>query len=1171
MPPILPRKRFQSDSPPAEPPPKRERATRNAPVTAKRNGKEAVFQALDTPPILSRTLSEAKAFLEQDESELSNVESDSDEFEDVDIDGKSKDAAQEAEDSAEEDWEDALGQHHNKHDDEPAPVISGDLQLTFSADTAAQAAYTSKPDGKKGPSKVGRHIRNVTHCMHVQFLMVHNLMRNGWIQDKEVQRILVENLSAGCWKEIDRYWRNAGITDGPQRVVKGGWTKKTAKAMGTESNWKDTGRNGVKEFTPSKKHDVKAGASKSKSKDKGKESRSSDRNQREWGATSDRLEPGTPNLSAGDPLIRLLKYLAAYWRGRFKTTSTSLRKRGYLSPFVLREEIDAWKEDPLNADAFGERVEDLAAFRELARKCEGSKDIGQQLFTALVRGLGVEARMVASLQPVGFGWSQVEEGKPKNITKIKERNAMTITTPSKKSTPEKGKVAKGKSDASADDSDDEDSDLSSIISISSESEPDAKPKKSLTKARSYGNDLPHPTYWTEAISHLTHTPIAVSPLPRTMIATSSTPDAMLDFYCRGAAAEKAKQVFAYLIAFSSDGTAKDVTTRYLAKNQWPGKTKGFRMGIERVPIYNKRGKVKKWEEFDWFKSVMRPYARHHIKRQPWDEIEDEGDLVPKQPEKKKEMDEEGGRESLQGYKNSTEYVLERHLRREEALKPGAKTVRYFVTGKGDNEKKEPVYRRKDIVSCKTVESWHKEGRAVKEGEQPLKMVPMRVVTVARKREIEERERVEGEKVKQGLYSKAQTDWIIPNPIKDGKIPRNAFGNIDVYVPTMIPKGAVHIPLRGTVRVCKKLNIDFAEACTGFEFGKQRAVPVLTGVVVAAENEDLVIDAWEVAEEEKKKKEAEKKEKLILSMWKKFAVGLRIVERMKREYGDDIALPPAEKTKKTTTASNKPESKKSEWDTFNDYEGSFEGGFVREEPGTSKPPAGGFLPESEDMPGGFFPASQEEPAHRNIQLTIDHGSDEESAPTSVVTDGTHRMPISLHSAHQTDGDIHQTNGEAREDEENDDVPLVPTSRAVTTTRTRGKARAPRAPGSTRKVSTTRKTSIVATEDDESLSLLAVTPSASESEASSDNDDEDDADFGQPTKGKRKAANSPAPTRAAPKRKAARKSEEQVKSHFFAHGSGDETDLTDRSPRKSGKGGTGGRVRGRGRGRGRKSRG
>lgn len=40
---------------------------------------------------------------------------------------------------------------------------------------------------------------------------------------------------------------------------------------------------------------------------------------------------------------------------------------------------------------------------------------------------------------------------------------------------------------------------------------------------------------------------------------------------------------------------------------------------------------------------MRPFARPHNKRQPWDDVEEEGDLVPAEPEKKKTMDEEGGK------------------------------------------------------------------------------------------------------------------------------------------------------------------------------------------------------------------------------------------------------------------------------------------------------------------------------------------------------------------------------------------------------------------------------------------------------------------------------------------------------------------------------------------------
>ena len=60
-------------------------------------------------------------------------------------------------------------------------------------------------------------------------------------------------------------------------------------------------------------------------------------------------------------------------------------------------------------------------------------------------------------------------------------------------------------------------------------------------------------------------------------------------------------------------------------------------------------------------------------------------------------------------------MLERYLRREEALRPGSKPAKTFLTGKGDKVKEEPVYRRTDVETCRTGESWHKEGRVVKPG------------------------------------------------------------------------------------------------------------------------------------------------------------------------------------------------------------------------------------------------------------------------------------------------------------------------------------------------------------------------------------------------------------------------------------------------------------------------
>jgi xeroderma pigmentosum group C-complementing protein len=1191
MPPTIPRKRLRSDSPKPEPPPKRTAAH------ARRKAPSA-----DTPPKVPRTLSQKKQQLEEfigggDDSELSSPESSEAEFEDVPIAStKGRSENSDEDESEDEEWEDALGtKHHTKHDveGEREPVISGDLSLTLDAPMAVEYP---RDNSKKGPSKRDRQIRTTTHCMHVQFLMFHNLIRNAWVCDQEVQKTMLAHLNVGCWKAVNRYWRDAGISDGPGRVVKGGWTDKIADEIGKTGAWIPSGTKGVQVYeSPQKGSKGKAGKSKPAAKagpSNGKAKKAgSDRNARDWGSTSERLEPNTPNLSAGDPLPRLLNYLAMYWKGKYRITAPSLRKRGYLSLADLGAEMLAWKDHKSDANTFGERLENLDAFREVARSGEGSRDVGQQLFTSLIRALGIEARMVASLQPVGFRFNKAEEGKPKDFSNLGNDTNVTEVNGSKLMPKKSGSLrANGAKDNPIDLSD---SELSSAISIASgdEEEPGSKDPENAPQwqDRFYGRVIPYPTYWTEAISNLTHTPVAISVLPKITVATPADGKYYL-FESTPANAERGHQVFAYLIAFSSDGSAKDVTTRYLRNRRWPGVTKGFRMSVEKIPVHNKKGRVKRWEEWNWFKSVLRPYARPHSKREPWDEVEDEGDLVPPQPLKPKTMD-EGAKETLQGYKNSAKYVLERHMRREEALKPGAPIVRHFITGKGDKEKQEPVYHRDDVVTCKSVESWHKEGREVKEGEQALKFVPMRAVTVQRKREIEERERDEGQKIKQGLYSEAQTDWIIPDPIVDGKIPRNAFGNIDVYVPTMVPRGAIHIPLKGTARICKKLKIDYAEACTGFEFGKQRAVPVITGVVVAVENEDLVIDAWEVAQAEKEKKEEDKREKHVLGLWRKFLAGLRIVERVKRDHGQDAVEVWQKEKDKATRKSVQPQEQ-SEWDTFQNYDGDFEGGFMREEESA----AGGFVPDNDGMPerdeimaGGFVLPDEEDSRTRKFLGTIDgqDGDYEHTDTKPVAAESAYQTPISMQSLHQEPAIKPQDNQpdglphiEVSISEE--EPPISSSSNRTRGTssargRSRGRGRAAkRASASTRKSST--RAPIISSEDNSSLSDPPLDDLASDADPSgidspnpepsdpgiSDNESEAFTPAPRSARGKRKAsAASPAGGRSVPKRKAARKSTAQVKSHFFA-GSDEETDatdLTDRSPKKVA-------TRGRGRGRGKR---
>ncbi|KAE8387540.1 Rad4 transglutaminase-like domain-containing protein [Aspergillus alliaceus] len=770
MPPFVPRKRLSSAEPPS----------------AKRHNATAI------PSV------DIAALDDESDSPLSDVPSES-----TPQAQETKDEAgdESGSDDDEVDWEDAM---ESKATSATAitpsmtPAHVQDLELTLDQN---EVHLSDIIDGKKAPSKIERQIRIHSHCLHVQFLLYHNALRNAWANDSQVHETLRRKLPDALHKEVKKWKVSSGL-ELPEKAP---------------------------EDTTKEK------------KKKGKQRR---KPERDWGEGSSRMEPGQPDMSRGDPIITLLKVLAAFWKKQFKITAPGLRKHGYRPMSHLEAQISAFNKEEHDPERFGERVCGVDEFRQAAERMEGSRDLGAQLFTALLRALAIEARLVASLQPLGFGWTKAETSTQK--AKV-EAEVQTETGEAE--------------DAMDVDSEDSDSDQDTL--------------KRPNNLKKYDKDLPFPIYWTEVVSPITHQIIPVDPLVLPN-AVATTPELQAAFEPRGAKAERAKQVICYVVAFSSDKTAKDVTTRYLRRRTWPGKTKGYRMPVEKIPVPGRRGK---FYEYNWFRVILRIYERPAKNRTAVDDYE-ENDLVPNQPEKKAVKE----RDTLQSLRASTEFVLERFLRREEALKPGSQHVRTFVTGKGNKAKEEKVYRRSDVLKCLSAESWHKEGRQIKKGEAPLKRVPIRAVTLLRKREVDELERETGEKPKQGLYAKYQTEYIIPPPIHNGVIPKNDYGNIDCFVPSMVPRGAAHIPYPGTVRICKKLGIDYAEAVTGFEFGSKMAVPVIEGVVVAAENEDLVKDAWRADAAEKREKERRKAEARILQTWRKFLFGLRIAERVREEYG-----------------------------------------------------------------------------------------------------------------------------------------------------------------------------------------------------------------------------------------------------------------------------------------------
>lgn len=143
--------------------------------------------------------------------------------------------------------------------------------------------------------------------------------------------------------------------------------------------------------------------------------------------------------------------------------------------------------------------------------------------------------------------------------------------------------------------------------------------------------------------------------------------------------------------------------------------------------------------------------------------------------------------------------------------------------------------------------------------------------------------------------------------------------------------------------------------------------MVEGIVIAEENEDLLRDAWRAEEEEKKKRADGKREKTVLAMWRRFLMGLRIVTRLREEYGDaddgGFDINPFTARKSVKISENQPlEKDESEADDEAEEGGGFfkededhdmGGGFIRD--GSEADGGGGFLNDEEETithGGGF---------------------------------------------------------------------------------------------------------------------------------------------------------------------------------------------------------------------------
>lgn len=230
-----------------------------------------------------------------------------------------------------------------------------------------------------------------------------------------------------------------------------------------------------------------------------------------------------------------------------------------------------------------EKPLELADFRRAAKSMQGSADLGAELFCTLLRVLGVEARLVASLQPLGFTAVSELAIPPK---KSKGKVTVYANTSEEEQEPQYPVPASASAASAAP--------LRRIGRLGQSRDATntsvdlGKPPPALVKIPKRVQRPAHPIFWIEAFDEATQKWIAVDP----MATKSVNKPAQIE-----PAFNDPQNSMAYVIAFEEDGTAKDVTRRY---------TKAYNAKTRRLRVESTE------EGQQWLKRALKPLRKYRV-------------------------------------------------------------------------------------------------------------------------------------------------------------------------------------------------------------------------------------------------------------------------------------------------------------------------------------------------------------------------------------------------------------------------------------------------------------------------------------------------------------------------------------------------------------------------------
>lgn len=366
----------------------------------------------------------------------------------------------------------------------------------------------------------------------------------------------------------------------------------------------------------------------------------------------------------------------------------------------------------------------------------------------------------------------------------------------------------------------------------------------------YSDSFKYPIFWCEVWDKFTKKWITIDP---TNLKTIEQVRNGSKLEPRGVSACK-RNLMRYVIGFDRKNGCKDITRRYAS---W------FNSKCRKRRITNSESGS------EWYKKVI--CALHRRKRTRIDDYEEE--YFNQRDE------DEGMPDNLQDLKNHPKFVLEKDMRINQVLKPNSKECGYLNVNHGKQILK--VFDRRDLIDLKSAKQWYMEGRVLKVGSRARKTIKkskgrMRSMTG-----------IDGEVEEERLYSIDDTE-LYHAPLassSDGKIEKNAYGNIEVFVPSMIPPNCCLIESPNAIKAAKFLQIEYARAVCGFKFERgNSSKPIIGGVVVAKWFAEAVVCAIDGIEYSLELDERKKQELKALEDWNVLLLKIKIKSNLNATYG-----------------------------------------------------------------------------------------------------------------------------------------------------------------------------------------------------------------------------------------------------------------------------------------------